>query len=115
MKILAVDTSCDETSASVCDNDWVLSNIVFSQIDLHKKWRGVVPIIAKRAHQERIDPVIDLALKRARLGIEDIDIFAVTIGPGLAIALEVGIKRIKELSIKHQKSLVLVDHMEGHI
>lgn len=115
MKILAIDTSCDETSASICENDRVLSNIVSSQVDLHAKWRGVVPIIAKRAHQERIAPVIDLALKRARVGIEDIDIFAVTIGPGLAIALEVGIKKAKELSIRYQKPLVLVDHMEGHI
>ncbi len=115
MKILAVDTSCDETSASVCNNDMILSNIVSSQVDLHKKWRGVVPIIAKRAHQERIDPVIELALKRAKTKIEDIDVFAVTVGPGLAIALEVGIEKIKELSIKHKKTLVLVNHMEGHI
>ncbi len=114
MKILAIDTSCDETSASVCKNDKVLSNVVSSQVDLHAKWRGVVPIIAKRAHQERIVPVIDLALKRARVGIEDIDVFAVTIGPGLAIALEIGIKKAKELSIKYKKPLVLVDHMEGH-
>ncbi len=115
MKILAIDTSCDETSASVCDDDRVLSNIVSSQIDLHAKWRGIVPIIAKRAHQERIDPVIELALKRARVRLEDIDVFAVSIGPGLAIALEVGIKKAKELSIKYKKPLVLVDHMEGHI
>ncbi len=115
MKILAVDTSCDETSASVCENDRVLSNIISSQVDLHKKWRGVVPIIAKRAHQERIDPVIELALKRAKVKIDDIDVFTVTIGPGLAIALEVGIKRVKELSIKYKKPLVLVNHMEGHV
>lgn len=115
MKILAIDTSCDETSVSVCENDKILSNVVFSQIDLHAKWRGVVPIIAKRAHQERIDPVIELALKRARVKIEDIDIFSVTIGPGLAIALEVGIKKTKELSTKYQKPLILINHMEGHI
>ncbi len=115
MKILAVDTSCDETSASVCKNDWVLSNIVSSQVDIHKKWRGVVPIIAKRAHKERIEPVIELALKRAKIGIQDLDAFTVTIGPGLAIALEVGIKKIKELSEKYNKPLILVNHMEGHI
>jgi len=115
MKILAIDTSCDETSASVCENDRVLSNIVYSQVDLHKKWRGVVPIIAKRAHQERITPVIELALKRAKVKIGDIDFFAVTIGPGLAIALEVGIKKVKELSNDYNKPLVLVNHMEGHI
>lgn len=115
MKILAIDTSCDETSVAVCDNDIVLSNIVFSQVDLHAKWRGVVPIIAKRAHQERIDPVSELALKRAKIKIKDIDVFAVTIGPGLAIALEVGVKKAKELSTQYEKPLVLVDHMEGHI
>lgn len=115
MKILAIDTSCDETSAAVCEDDKVLSNIVSSQVDLHAKWRGVVPIIAKRAHQERIDPVINLALKRAKTRIEDIDVFGVTVGPGLAIALEVGLKKAKELSTKYQKPLVLVNHMEGHI
>ncbi|MBD3156135.1 MAG: tRNA (adenosine(37)-N6)-threonylcarbamoyltransferase complex transferase subunit TsaD [Candidatus Aenigmarchaeota archaeon] len=115
MKILAVDTSCDETSASICKNDWVLSNIVSSQIDLHKKWRGVVPIIAKRAHKEKIDPVVDMALKRARLKLEDVDVFAVTIGPGLAIALEVGIKKVKDLSENFGKPIILVNHMEGHI
>ena len=115
MKILAVDTSCDETSASVCKDDWVISNVVSSQVDLHKKWRGVVPIIAKRAHKERIGPVIDLALKRARIRIEEIDAFAVTVGPGLAIALEVGIKKIKELSEQYGKPIIAVDHMEGHI
>lgn len=115
MNILAVDTSCDETSASVCKNDWVLSNIVSSQIDLHKKWRGVVPIIAKRAHKEKIGPVIDLALKRAGLKIEKIDIFAVTVGPGLAIALEVGIEKVKEFSKRLGKPIILVNHMEGHI
>ncbi len=115
MKILAVDTSCDETSASVSRNDRILSNIVSSQIDLYNEWGGVVPSIAKRAHQERIDPVINLALKRARLKIHDIDVFAITIGPGLAIALEVGIKKIKELSETYNKPIIAVNHMEGHI
>ncbi|NCO97249.1 MAG: tRNA (adenosine(37)-N6)-threonylcarbamoyltransferase complex transferase subunit TsaD [Candidatus Aenigmarchaeota archaeon CG_4_10_14_0_8_um_filter_37_24] len=115
MKILAIDTSCDETSASVCSKDRVLSNVIFSQVELHSKWRGVVPIIAKRAHQERINPVIEMALKRAKVKLEGINVFAVTAGPGLAIALEVGIKKAVELSVKYKKPLVLVDHMEGHI
>ncbi|MBS3051966.1 MAG: tRNA (adenosine(37)-N6)-threonylcarbamoyltransferase complex transferase subunit TsaD [Candidatus Aenigmarchaeota archaeon] len=115
MKFLSVDTSCDETSASVCKDDRVLSNIISSQVDLHNEWGGVVPSIAKRIHQERIDPTISLALKRARLKIEDIDAFAITIGPGLAIALEVGIKKIKELSQIHNKPIIVVNHMEGHI
>ena len=93
MKILAIDTSCDETSAAVCENDRVLSNIISSQIDLHKKWRGVVPIIAKRAHQKNIDPVISLALKRARVKMKDIDIFAVSLF------------KLFELSFPHKKLL----------
>ncbi len=114
MKILAVDTSCDETSASVCQNDRVLSNIISSQVDLHNEWGGVVPSIAKRIHQERIDPVINLALKRAKIKLENIDVLAVTVGPGLAIALEVGIKKIKELAYKYNKPVIAVNHMEGH-
>jgi N6-L-threonylcarbamoyladenine synthase len=115
MKILAIDTSCDETSVAILENDRLFSNIVSSQVELHYKWGGVVPSIAKRAHQEKLDPSIELALKRARLKIEDIDVFAVTYGPGLAIALEVGIKKAKELAKKYKKPLVAVDHMEGHI
>lgn len=115
MKILAIDTSCDDTSAAVLENDKVLSNVVSSQIELHYGTGGVVPSVAKRAHMERIDPVVDLALKRAKVRIEDIDIFAVTYGPGLAIALEVGIRKAKELALKYKKPLVAVDHMEGHI
>lgn len=115
MKILAIDTSCDETCAAVCFNDRVISNIIFSQIELHAKWRGVVPIIAKRAHQERIWPVIEMAIKRANTDLEKIDAIAVTIGPGLAIALEVGIKTAVEISKRYEKPLILVNHMEGHI
>jgi len=115
MKILAVDTSCDETSASVCEEDRVLSNVISSQIDLHSKWRGVVPIIAKRAHQERIDYVIEKSLKKAGIYVKEIDVFSVTVGPGLAIALEVGIKKIKRLALENKKPLVAVNHMEGHI
>ncbi|MEM5792862.1 MAG: tRNA (adenosine(37)-N6)-threonylcarbamoyltransferase complex transferase subunit TsaD [Candidatus Aenigmatarchaeota archaeon] len=115
MKILSVDTSCDETSAAVCENDRLLSNVVSSQIDLHSKWKGVVPIIAKRAHQERIDDVINEALKRSGCKFHEIDFYAVTIGPGLAIALEVGIKKILELSKKYDKPIIPVNHMEGHI
>lgn len=115
MKILAIETSCDDTCAAVLDNDRVLANIISSQVDLHKKWGGVVPDIAKRAHLERITPVIETALKRARIKIEEIDVIAVTQGPGLAIALGVGVNKAKELAIKYNKKLVAVNHVEGHI
>ena len=115
MKILAIETSCDDTCAAVLENDRVLSNVVSSQTDLHAKWGGVVPDIAKRAHQARIIPVIETALKRAGIKIENIDVMAVTKGPGLAIALGVGVNTAKELAIKYHKKLVAVNHIEGHI
>lgn len=115
MYILGIETSCDDTCAAVLKDSQILSNIISSQIDLHKIWGGVVPDIAKRAHQERIMPVIETALKRAKLTMEDIDLIAVTKGPGLAIALGVGVKTAKELAIKHHKKIVAVNHIEGHI
>jgi tRNA N6-adenosine threonylcarbamoyltransferase len=115
MKILAIETSCDDTCAAVLDGKKILSNIISSQIDLHKEWGGVVPNIAKRAHMERLEPVINEALKRARLKMEDIEVIGVTLGPGLAIALSVGVNKAKELSKKYNKKLIAVNHIEGHI
>jgi N6-L-threonylcarbamoyladenine synthase len=115
MKILAIETSCDDTCAAVLEKDRVLSNVVSSQTDLHAKWGGVVPDIAKRAHMERMRPVIELALNRARTDINKIDLIAVTLGPGLAIALSVGVNYAKELAIKYDKKLIAVNHVEGHI
>lgn len=113
--ILGIDTSCDETSAAVTRNTSVLSNIVSSQIELHSPFGGVVPMIAKREHQARIDPVINEALKRAKVGWEDIDAVAVTYGPGLAIALEVGLAKARELVSEYNKKFIAVNHMEGHL
>jgi len=115
MNILAIDTSCDETSVAVTSERRVISNVIFSQMLLHKKWGGVLPILAKRAHQERIDSVIDEALKKAHLSMEKIDYIAVTYGPGLAIALEVGIEKAQELASKYDKKIIPVNHMAGHI
>ena len=132
MKILAIETSCDDTCAAVLEDTRVLSNVISSQIDLHKAWGGVVPDIAKRAHLERIEPVIIEALKKAkptpspsleeRRGKNDldnlmrmVDVIAVTKGPGLAIALGVGVNKAKELAIKYNKKLIAVNHIEGHI
>ena len=111
MIILAIDTSCDETSVAITDGRKVLSNIIYSQVLLHKKWGGVVPSIAKRAHEERIDFVVKEATKNFQI----IDYIAVTQGPGLAVALEVGIKKAKELAKKYNKKLISVNHLEGHI
>lgn len=118
--ILAIDTSCDDTSVAVTEGLRVLANIVSSQDELHKKWGGVVPDIARHAHADRIDSVIAEAFARAgryKHGIswDDVDAIAVTYGPGLAIALEVGIKTAQKLAEEHKKPLIAVNHMEGHL
>ena len=113
--ILAIDTSCDDTSAAVTCGSVVLSNIISSQHEIHQEYGGVVPNLAKRAHQERIDAVVQKAMQVAKLQEKDIDAIAVTQGPGLAIALEVGINKAKELSQQWNKPLIAVNHMEGHL
>ncbi|RJR24654.1 tRNA (adenosine(37)-N6)-threonylcarbamoyltransferase complex transferase subunit TsaD [Candidatus Microgenomates bacterium] len=112
--ILSIDTSCDETSAAVTSGRRVLSNVISSQVNLHKKYGGVYPALAKRAHLERIDAVVNEAFKRAGR-LLPLSAVAVTQGPGLAIALEVGIKKAKEISLEHNLPLISVNHMEGHI
>ncbi len=113
--VLAIDTSCDETSCAVVEGYTVLSNVLPSQIEFHKKYGGVVPSVARLAHQQRIDGVVNEALQIAKKDIEQIDFVAVTIGPGLAIALEVGINKAKQLARKYKKPLITVNHMEGHL
>lgn len=113
MKILAIETSCDETAVAVVEERRVLMNEVYSQILLHQKWGGVVPTIAKRAHQEKINFLINKVLKK--ITIEQIEAIAVTQGPGLAPALEVGIQKAKELVGQYKKKLIVVNHLEGHI
>ncbi len=136
MKILAIETSCDDTCAAVLENDCLLSSVISSQVDLHAKWGGVVPDIAKRAHESRIKAVIATAIIRSNSkisnfqfpknkeekldkiieeGMKEIDVIAVTLGPGLAIALGVGVNKAKELAIKYDKKLIGVNHVEGHI
>jgi N6-L-threonylcarbamoyladenine synthase len=157
--ILSIDTSCDETAAAVVLGRRVFSNVIYSQVLLHQKWGGVVPSIAKRAHEERIDFVINATIKKilsqknlftSKLAsppqsagsvairsssqsegslhrslaqtatrfinfFDYIDAIAVTVGPGLAPALEVGIKKAKELAEKFNKKIISVNHLEGHI
>lgn len=114
MKILAIETSCDETAAAVLSDTKVLSSIKYTQSD-HAVWGGVVPSIAKREHEKTIGPVVQKALQDAKTQIEDVDAIAVTVGPGLAIALEVGIKTAKDLATKYNKKFIAVNHIEGHI
>ncbi|MFO0704307.1 MAG: tRNA (adenosine(37)-N6)-threonylcarbamoyltransferase complex transferase subunit TsaD [Patescibacteria group bacterium] len=117
MKILAIDTSADETSVSITESRRVLSYVISSQIKTHKAWGGIVPSIAKLAHEKRIDRVCELAVKKANLlnGYADLNAIAVTYGPGLSIALEVGIIKAKQLALKHNLPLYAVNHMEGHM
>lgn len=114
--ILAIESSCDETAAAVVKNGReVLSNVISSQIELHKLFGGVVPEIASRKHIEKINQVIDEALEEAGVSLEDVDAIAVTYGPGLVGALLVGVAQAKALAFAAQKPLVGVHHIEGHI
>ncbi len=115
-RILALESSCDETAAAVVeDGRRILSNVIFSQIDLHALYGGVVPEIASRAHVEACSRVIDLALQEAGLPMKEIDALAVTYGPGLVGALLIGVSCMKGLSYAAHKPLVAVNHIEGHI
>lgn len=114
--ILAIESSCDETAAAVVRNGReVLSNVISSQIELHKLFGGVVPEIASRKHIEKINQVIDEALETAKVTFDDIDAIAVTYGPGLVGALLVGVAQAKALAFALDKPLVGVHHIEGHI
>ena len=114
--ILAIESSCDETSAAVVVNGRdVLSNIIASQIDTHKKFGGVVPEVASRMHIEVINSVVSEALKVANKTLDDIDAIAVTYGPGLVGALLVGLQYAKGLAYSLKKPLIGVNHIEGHI
>lgn len=112
---LAIDTSCDETSVAVVKGRTILSSIMPSQMEYHAKFGGVVPSLAKLAHSERIDNVVNQALKKSGVSIEQIDTVAVTYGPGLAMALEVGLNKAKSLAKEFNKPLIAVNHMEGHL
>ncbi len=116
--ILSIDTSCDETSVAVTKGRRVLSHIEYSQVLIHKKWGGVVPSLAKRAHEDKIEWTIKETLKRVKLSVDDLssfDAIAVTVGPGLAIALEVGIRYAKKLAQRYGVKIIAVNHLEGHI
>lgn len=114
--ILGIESSCDETAAAVVKNGReVLSNVIYSQIDLHTIYGGVVPEIASRAHIEKISQVVEKALSDAGMALEDISGVAVTYGPGLVGALLVGVSFAKALSFAAGKPLVGVHHIKGHV
>ena len=113
--ILAIETSCDETSAAVIVENQVLSNIISSQIAMHEKWGGIVPEAAARAHIESIIPVIQSALTEAQVVLTDIRAIAVTNRPGLVGALSVGVTAAKSLAYSLGLPIIGVDHLEGHL
>ena len=116
INILAIESSCDETAAAVVHNGReVLSNVISSQIDLHKLYGGVVPEIASRKHIEKINQVIQEALNEAGVTLDDIDVIGVTYGPGLVGALLVGVAEAKAIAFARNLPLVGVHHIEGHI
>lgn len=117
IKLLAIESSCDETAAAVVEGlpPRVVSSVVSSQIDLHKAYGGVYPEVASRAHTERIIPVVEEALSKARTTMAKIDAIAVTYGPGLIGALLIGVNTAKALSYSLGKPLIPVNHLEGHI
>lgn len=116
IKILAIETSCDETAAAVVVNGTtVLSNIIATQMDLHKKYGGVVPEIASRKHVENISQVIQQAMNDANLEFKHLDAIAVTYAPGLVGALLVGVAEAKAMAFALQKPLIGIHHIEGHI
>ena len=119
LTFLGIETSCDETAASIVrenpsGNGDILSNIVSSQIQEHKEFGGVVPEIAARAHVEKIDIIINKAITESKIKIEDIDGVAATAGPGLIVCLTVGLSAAKTIAASLNKPLVAVNHLEGH-
>ena len=112
--ILAIESSCDETAASVCRDKMILSNVISSQ-KVHEKYGGVVPELASRAHLQSIVPVVDQALEIAGIELKDIDAFAFTQSPGLIGALLVGTEFAKSLALAFDKPLIAVQHMQAHV
>jgi N6-L-threonylcarbamoyladenine synthase len=116
MKILGIETSCDETAAAVVeDGARILSNVVSSQVDIHSRYGGIVPEVASRQHLITVLPVVDSAMKEAKATWQDISAVAVTIGPGLAGSLLVGVNVAKAVALAHSLPLIGVNHLECHI
>jgi N6-L-threonylcarbamoyladenine synthase len=114
LTILAIESSCDDTAASVCEDGKILSNLIATQ-DVHRQYGGVVPELASREHMKNIVPVVDLALKKANRNLTDVDAIAFTQSPGLIGSLIVGVQFAKSLSLALNKPLIAVNHMEAHV
>jgi N6-L-threonylcarbamoyladenine synthase len=115
-RILAIETSCDETAAAVVDNGTtILSNVIASQTDLHAEFGGIFPELASRQHIEVIYPVVEQAMSAAFIGLDDLDCIAVTRGPGLVGSLLVGVNMAKGLALARNKPILGINHIEGHI
>ena len=116
MKVLGIETSCDETAAAVIkDGRHIVSNIVATQVDMHAQYGGIVPEVASRQHMRTIIPVVDRALEEAGLELQQLDGVAVTHGPGLAGALLVGVNTAKGMALSHDLPFIGVNHLEGHV
>ena len=114
--ILAIESSCDETSCSIVKNgNEDVSTVINTQIDVHKLYGGVVPEVASRLHLENITLVIDECLRKSCMSVEDMDAIAVTYSPGLLGSLLVGLEAAKALSLVYNKPFIKVNHMMGHI
>lgn len=113
--ILALESSCDETACAILKNDELVANVISSQIEVHQKYGGVMPEIASRLHLENILVVINEAIEKANIKLEDVTAFAVTRGPGLIGALHVGLQAIKTLALIYDKPIIPVHHLAGHI
>jgi len=114
IKILAIESSCDETAASVCSDGRILSNIIANQT-VHAQYGGVVPELASRAHMQNIVPVVDAALKKSGVPLKDISAIAFTKSPGLIGSLLVGSQFAKSLSLSLNVPLIGVHHMQAHV
>jgi N6-L-threonylcarbamoyladenine synthase len=116
VRVLGIETSCDETAAAVVeDGQRILSNVLASQHEIHARFGGVVPELASRAHVERLGPLVEEALREAGIGWEDVDGVAVTRGPGLIGALLVGMATAKAVSLALEAPFIAVNHLEGHV
>ncbi len=115
VKVLAIESSCDDTAAAVLDGEEVLSSIVVSQDDVHRLYGGIVPELASRAHMSAITPTIERALAEAKCGLDDVDAVAATYGPGLVGSLIVGLCTAKSIAFARQLPFVGINHLEGHL
>jgi N6-L-threonylcarbamoyladenine synthase len=115
VKVLGIETSCDETAVAVVDRETVLANLIASQVEVYERFGGVVPELASRAHVEALNPLIDAALETAGCGFGDLDGVAVTVGPGLVGPLLVGMAAAKSIALATGAPLIGVNHLEGHV